>query len=87
MRRYVRQTRLAAIGEAGQAKLAAADAIVSRGFSGWVEARYLVGAGVGRVTHGEHEAIDARFDALDRSAREVALGAHEAVLAIMKIVR
>ena len=78
--------RLGAIGAEGQAKLRAARVVVARGFAGWVEARYLRAAGVEAVTVGDGEAVDARFDDLDPAAREVALGAHAAVLAIKQIL-
>lgn len=55
--RHSRQTRLAGVGEAGQARLSAAEvAVTERGLAGWVMARYLAGAGVGAllVTDAEH---------------------------------
>lgn len=57
--RHSRQTRLAGVGPAGQARLASAHVMVTeRGLAGWVMARYLAGAGVGTltVTEAEHEA-------------------------------
>ena len=57
--RHSRQTRLAGVGVAGQARLAAAHVIVTeRGLAGWVMTRYLAGAGVGALTvaEAEHEA-------------------------------
>jgi hypothetical protein len=86
-RRFARHIQLAQIGLAGQAKIAAAEVTVGRGFAGFVEGRYLAAAGVSSVHPGSHDCADARFDALDPAAREVALGAHAAVLALMKIVR
>jgi hypothetical protein len=86
MRKYSRQVRLAAIGEAGQKKITLAEAIVSRDFAGTIAARYLRGAGVSRVCEGDVES-DARFDELDPAAREVAIGAHAAASAIMRIVK
>ena len=85
MKKYQRQMRLAEIGAAGQEKLAAADVAVARGFAGWVAARYLEGAGV-RTHAGDFDAADTRFDDLDPAAREVALGAHAAAVAILAIV-
>ncbi len=87
MRKVSRQVRLAAIGEAGQKKLVAAEVVVPRGVAGSIEARYLNGAGVGAVREGDTSIDDERFAELDPAAREVALGAHAAVVAIMKIVR
>ena len=86
MRRFARQTKLAEIGAAGQAKIAEASITVGRGFAGWVEARYLRAAGVGDVRDGAEELVDARFDGLDPAARDVALGAHAAVVAIQAVV-
>ncbi len=86
MRKYSRQTRLAAIGEAGQKKIMAAEVVVPRGFAGEIAARYLNGAGA-RVREGEVDIDDARFAELDPAAREVALGAHAAAQAILRIVR
>jgi len=85
MKKYRRQTKLAEIGAAGQEKLAAAEVAVASGFAGWIEARYLAAAGVGRTREGG-DARDARFDDLDPAAREVALGAHAAARAILEIV-
>jgi hypothetical protein len=85
--RFTRQVKLAEIGRRGQAKIEAATAVSSAGFAGWVEARYLAAAGVGNVQDGTHELVDARFDGLDPAAREVALGAHAAVVTLMKLVR
>jgi hypothetical protein len=85
-RRFARHIQLAQIGLAGQAKIAAAEVTVARGFAGFIEARYLAAAGVSSVGEGSHDCSDSRFDALDPAARDVALGAHAAVLALMKIV-
>jgi molybdopterin/thiamine biosynthesis adenylyltransferase len=90
LRKYSRQARLAAIGEAGQEKLGAAEVVVPSGFAGTIAARYLRGAGVGSVREGGEGALtldDARFAELDPAAREVALGAHAAARAILEIVR
>ena len=85
-RRFSRHIQLAKIGLAGQAKIAAAEVTVARGFAGFVEARYLRAAGVSAVHQGSHDCVDPRFGALDPAARDVALGAHAAVLALIKIV-
>jgi hypothetical protein len=74
------------IGRDGQEKLEAAMAVVPRGFAGSITARYLSGAGVGRVREGDVSIDDARFADLDPAARDVALGAHAAATAIMKII-
>lgn len=48
--RYTRQVRLTDVGAAGQARIGAVRAVVSaEGLAGVVAARYLLGAGVGRV--------------------------------------
>jgi hypothetical protein len=45
--RFTRQERLVEVGEEGQARIEAGRVSVSaRGFEGWVEGRYLAGAGV-----------------------------------------
>ncbi len=50
MDRHSRQTRLLEVGEAGQARLAGAGAlVVADGLEGEVQARYLAGAGVGTL--------------------------------------
>ena len=88
MRKYARQIRLAEIGAAGQAKIAAATASVGRGFSSWVARRYLSAAGVASVVERDaDEPRDARFDDLDPAARDVALGAHAATRILLEIVR
>jgi hypothetical protein len=50
MDRHARQSRLPEIGAAGQSRIAGADVTVRLdGFAGEVAARYLAGAGVGRL--------------------------------------
>jgi hypothetical protein len=50
MHRHARQVRLAEVGEAGQARLAAATVDVRLvGAAGEIAARYLAGAGIGRL--------------------------------------
>jgi hypothetical protein len=107
-RRYSRQTKLAAVGQGGQARISAATASAGDGLSGWVAARYLAGAGVGELRVGS-EAIaraaremddavrveivdeplagDERFSDLDPAARDVAVGAHRAVVALMRAIQ
>jgi hypothetical protein len=78
-RRFLRQARL--VGAAGQEKISSAHAIASCE----IEARYLAAAGVHveLIARDDH---DARFDGLDPAARDVALGAHAAVVALKKIL-
>jgi hypothetical protein len=48
--RHTRQVRLAEVGDAGQARIAATTALVeAEGLAGVVEARYLAGAGVVKI--------------------------------------
>jgi hypothetical protein len=77
---------LAAIGAEGQAKIASAEVVVARGFAGQVQAKYLRAAGVGKVVGGDLEIVDVRFDDLDPAVRELALGAHAAVMAIKNVL-
>jgi hypothetical protein len=57
MKRHARQSRLAEVGERGQAKLAAAAVHVApRGFAGVVAAKYLAGAGIGALRVRDEEA-------------------------------
>ena len=87
MRRFARQVKLPEIGAAGQAKLEAATAEVGHGFAGWVAARYLRAAGVRAIVVGVGPGReDARFDALDPAARDFAVGAHDAIIAIKQIL-
>ena len=71
--RHSRQTRLAGVGAAGQARLAAAHVVVTeRALAGWVMTRYLAGAGVGSLTVAEaaHEAAARATDDGVRVQRE-----------------
>jgi len=84
VRRYVRQTRLAEIGDAGQARLAAHTvALGGDGFARWLEDRYLTQAGVMlRAPRGQGEAAPVDVGALGLThpaAREVAEGAIRAL--------
>ena len=79
--RFTRQSRLAEVGDAGQARLEAATARVTAGDA--IEARYLRGAGV-RVTVVEAsevapEEIPAWIVFLSPAARDVASGAYSAL--------
>ncbi len=94
-RRYSRQTRLAEIGERGQAKLCAATvAIQSSGFVRTIEHRYVCRAGM-TVTEGAPTVSPAHVDrAADIAslglrhgpAREVAEGALRALVAIRSVL-
>jgi hypothetical protein len=67
--RHVRQVILPEIGEAGQARLASATAVVAAsGVAGEIEARYLAGAGVGHVVVAD-EAIAAAANEVDPGVR------------------
>jgi hypothetical protein len=63
--RHTRQVRLAEVGDAGQARIAATTATVeSPGLEGVVEARYLAGAGVAKIATA-HPGIGAAARAVD----------------------
>jgi hypothetical protein len=86
--RYARQAILPEIGEAGQARIAAATAVVrARGAAAEIAKRYLVAAGFGAV-HVEEasDAIAPPFDARDASARAVAEGAYRALVELRKAI-
>ena len=71
MHRHSRQTRLAEVGEAGQARLAGGVAlVVDEGLAGQVQARYLAGAGVGTL-HVLHDAPARAAAEVDPSVRVV----------------
>lgn len=84
--RYTRQIRLPEIGEAGQARLAAAAIAPSgQGYARTIEATYLRLAGVGTVREEEVGTLDADVSSLgvrDPAARDVAEGALRALAAI-----
>jgi hypothetical protein len=87
--RFTRQVRLAEVGEAGQAKLSrAAVRVPASGLAAAVEARYLTGAGVAVV--GDETAVaepaPAWLGSLAPSAREVALGAHAALVTVRALL-
>ncbi len=88
--RYVRQARLAEVGEAGQAKLSAAEvACTLHGTAGAVQRLYLERSGV-KVVPAEAGAPapdgPAWLAELEPEAREVAEGAHAALSAIRAIL-
>ena len=57
--RYARQTVLAEVGAAGQARLAAASVlVVGAGGLGCPVLQYLAGAGVGRLTIVDHDTVE-----------------------------
>jgi hypothetical protein len=87
--RYTRQSRLVEVGDAGQARLAAATVVLrSRGDEARaIERRYLEGAGAGRVVvcaedAGEHVLP---FEVRDPAAREIARGAHAALASLREV--
>jgi hypothetical protein len=82
--KHSRQIRV--IGRDGQKKLEAAEIVVARGAAGEIEARYLVAAGA-RVRDGEVSIADDRFADMHPEAREFAVGARAACVAIMSVVR
>jgi len=86
MGRFARQMKLKEVGPDGQAKIATAEVMVAAGFAGSVEAKYLAAAGVRKIEISSQTLADPRFDSLDPAAREVALGAHAAIVAIKNIV-
>jgi hypothetical protein len=82
--RHARQLRLAEVGEAGQRRLAESACVVrGHGLAAKIEARYLVGAGVGRLLVPSEEvarsarqldaSADVRIEAaiLDSAARDL----------------
>jgi hypothetical protein len=76
MNRHGRQTRLAEVGSAGQARIAAARAeVAGEGLASVVAARYLVGAGVGsvRVRNPALAAAVARIDGVVAVAVDASL--------------
>lgn len=85
--RYTRQTRLAEVGEAGQARLAErAIARATSGEAGAIEARYLEAAGA-RIADAEPSGAEhlLPFAVRDPAAREVARGAHAALVALRRV--
>jgi hypothetical protein len=69
--RHARQVKLAEVGEEGQARLEATTAFVATDdLSGVVEARYLAGAGVGKISTA-HEAIGEVARAVDSTIQIV----------------
>ena len=89
MSRFTRQIRLADVGEAGQAKLAAARvALRTEGFARTIEERYLRAAGVG-VAEAESQLPKLAVDLGLRhtAAREVAEGAYAALVAMREVLR
>jgi hypothetical protein len=69
--RHSRQVKLADFGEEGQARLEATTGFVETdGLSGVVEARYLAGAGVGKISTA-HEAIGEIARAVDATVQIV----------------
>jgi hypothetical protein len=93
--RFIRQAKLAEVGEAGQAKLEAARVSCRmHGFAAAVERTYLERSGVGVPNEppdeggevGAPTAEPAWLGELDPSAREVAAGAWSALAAVRSIL-
>lgn len=88
--RYTRQIRLPEIGEAGQARLAAASVAPSgQGYARTIEATYLRLGGVGAVREDETGVLDVDGSSLgvrDPAARDVAEGALRALAAIREVL-
>ncbi len=85
--RYTRQTRLAEIGDAGQARIAGAIAEVRGSDGADVEIRYLWGAGVQHITHEPGSApVPFQHERHFRFAesRRVAAGAWRALLTLRR---
>lgn len=85
-RRYTRQIRLADVGEAGQARLSAAEvALVTTGFARSIEERYVRGAGMHVRTEARQRGGPApevtMLGLRHGPAREVAEGALSALVA------
>ena len=87
MTRYTRQTRLHEVGEAGQARLAAATiALRTTGAAAQIERRYLVAAGaVHVVSSASGRSTPLPFSFESEAAREVACGAHAALAALREL--
>lgn len=87
-RSYARQTILAEVGEAGQARIASARAVVhARGLAADVAARYLVAAGFADVRAGDPQPIAVPFDTRDAAAGAVAEGAYRALVLFREAIR
>ena len=82
--KFSRQIRV--IGREAQKNVEAAEIVVPCGAAGEIEARYLVAAGA-RVRVDDVSIDDARFSDMHPAARDVALGARAACVAIMNVVR
>ncbi len=84
----MRQARLADVGEAGQARLEAASlALTTRGEAARVERRYLEAAGA-TLGGGPDDAAPTPalpFEIHDPAAREVAAGAHAALVTLRRV--
>jgi hypothetical protein len=87
--RYTRQTRLAEVGEAGQARLLASRVELEAGteVGRMVEHRYLEGAGI-QVTGARSAggAMPGWIAAMDPAARDVAEGAYRALAAVKSVL-
>ena len=90
MRKYTRQIRLKEVGEAGQARLAAATIApsASRAWARTIEATYLRAAGVGTVSdaQGDLHVDVGSLGIRDDAARDFAEGALAALVAMKKVL-
>jgi len=85
--RFTRQVRLAEVGEAGQARLIAAEARVhAGGAAGEVEARYLRGAGLSVAGEATGAPVAAWLEELTPEARVVAAGAYAALTVVRAVL-
>ncbi|MGO8993941.1 MAG: hypothetical protein ACLQVI_11470 [Polyangiaceae bacterium] len=80
--RHTRQVRLAEIGDEGQARIVATTAVVDGdGLAGTIEARYLAGAGVGKIATANQSiaeaarAVDSTVQIVSPSPSRLGLGA------------
>lgn len=85
---YTRQVRLPEVGEAGQARLAAATApLGAAGFARTIEAKYLERAGLATVESGTPASVDvASLGLQNEAAREVGEGALRALAVLRNVL-
>jgi hypothetical protein len=84
-RRFTRQIRLVEVGEAGQARIAAATVgLASSGYAREIEERYLLAAGITPVGDRPPEMSAEVLGLRNAAAREVGQGAFHALLAFRR---
>jgi hypothetical protein len=84
--RLDRMARLAEVGEAGCARIAASEIEIGGvGLEGEIEEHYLLAAGVVRVRRGTCEER-APFEVGDEAARAVAMGAYRALVSLRRVI-